>query len=164
MVSPLLKSRTEVLRLIEQLSEKQYNDVADLIIPVGDILVHCLDTSLLKQRTLAEIFPPIAKFYMVAYCPTTRRIAFGGKNGTIVIHELKASKALNIQAHKAPITALAFSQDGKYLASYSAKDSKLSFWQSQQTFLVGLSKIREIRVGLVVGGRNRDRSLSIGMD
>jgi hypothetical protein len=33
-VSPLLKSRVEVLRLIEQLSEKQYNDVADLIIPV----------------------------------------------------------------------------------------------------------------------------------
>jgi WD repeat-containing protein 7 len=73
---------------------------------------------------------------MVAYCPTTRRIAFGGKNGTIVIHELKASKAQSISAHKTPITALAFSQDGKYLASYSANDAKMSFWQSQQTFLV----------------------------
>jgi hypothetical protein len=30
---------------------------------------------------------------MVAYCPATRRLAFGGKNGVIVIHELRASKA-----------------------------------------------------------------------
>uniref|UniRef100_A0A915CMZ6 Uncharacterized protein n=1 Tax=Ditylenchus dipsaci TaxID=166011 RepID=A0A915CMZ6_9BILA len=86
--SPLLKSRMEVLRLIEQLSDKQYNCVAELIVPVGDILVHCLDTSLLKTRTLAEVFPPIAKFYMIGYCPATRRIAFGGKNGAIIVHEL----------------------------------------------------------------------------
>jgi hypothetical protein len=135
LTSPLLKSRTEVLRLIEQLSDKQYNCVADLIVPVGDILVHCLDTSLLKQRTLAEVFPPIAKFYMIAYCTATRRIAFGGKNGAIVVHELKASKAQTIQAHNSPITAVAFSQDGKYLAAYAAQDAKISFWQTQQSFL-----------------------------
>lgn len=107
--SPLLKSRGEILHLIEQLSDKHYNIVSDLIIPIGDILVHCLDMSLLKQKTLAVIFPPIAKFvcvwivsnwlkcdfrfYMVAYCAATRRIAFGGKNGTIIVHELRASKA-----------------------------------------------------------------------
>ncbi len=32
---------------------------------VGDVLVHCLDTSLLKQRSLADIFPPITKFVSV---------------------------------------------------------------------------------------------------
>lgn len=30
---------------------------------------------------------------MVAYCSSTRRIAFGGKNGVIIVHELRASKA-----------------------------------------------------------------------
>lgn len=30
---------------------------------------------------------------MVAYCAATRRIAFGGKNGVIIVHELRASKA-----------------------------------------------------------------------
>lgn len=30
---------------------------------------------------------------MVAYCASTRRIAFGGKNGTCVVHELRAAKA-----------------------------------------------------------------------
>ncbi|KAK0414604.1 hypothetical protein QR680_011521 [Steinernema hermaphroditum] len=141
--SPLLKSRYEVLRLIEFLAEKQYNDVADLVVPVGEILVHCLDTSLLKQKTLAEIFPPVTKFYMVGYCPQTRRIAFGGKNGSVVVHELRASKAQIIQAHKHPVTAVSFSPDGKYLATYSAQESKMSFWQTQQSFLgMGQSQFR----------------------
>lgn len=38
--SPLLKCRTEVLRIIELLSQKQYTDVADLIIPVIFFATH----------------------------------------------------------------------------------------------------------------------------
>ncbi|KAI6215429.1 hypothetical protein M3Y94_00384300 [Aphelenchoides besseyi] len=141
--SPLLKARIEVLRLIELLSEKQYNDVAEMIIPVGDILVHCLDTNQLKNRTLAELFPPIAKFNMISYCSATRRVAFGGKNGSIVVHDLRASKAQTIQAHKASVTAVSFSQDGKYLAAYSSQDAQISFWQTQQAFLgMGQTQIR----------------------
>jgi hypothetical protein len=30
-------------------------------VQLGEVLVHCLDTSLLKQRSLADIFPPITK-------------------------------------------------------------------------------------------------------
>uniref|UniRef100_A0A914YHG7 Anaphase-promoting complex subunit 4 WD40 domain-containing protein n=1 Tax=Panagrolaimus superbus TaxID=310955 RepID=A0A914YHG7_9BILA len=145
-VSPLIRSRTEVLRIIEQLTEKQYNDVADLIIPVGDILVHCLDIQLLKQHSLAELFPPIAKFYMIAYCPASRRIAFGGKNGSIVVHELKTMKSQTVQAHNNPITAVAFSQDGKFLAAYASKDAKITFWQTQQSFLgMGQSQMRLVK-------------------
>uniref|UniRef100_A0A7E4VMZ0 WD_REPEATS_REGION domain-containing protein n=1 Tax=Panagrellus redivivus TaxID=6233 RepID=A0A7E4VMZ0_PANRE len=141
--SPLIRSRVEVLRIIEQLSEKQYNDVAELIIPVGDILVHCLDINQLRHHSLAEIFPPIAKFYMIGYCPASRRIAFGGRNGSIVVHELKTMKSQTVQANNSPITAVAFSQDGKYLAAYAAKDAKINFWQTQQSFLgMGQSQMR----------------------
>ncbi|VDN32850.1 unnamed protein product, partial [Cylicostephanus goldi] len=97
-----------------------------MMLPVGDILVHCLDTSLLKQKTLSDVFPPMTKFYMVAYCAATRRIAFGGKNGTC-----------SLQAHQGPVTAVAFSEDGKYLATYGGQDAKINFWQTSQTFLVG---------------------------
>lgn len=134
-VSPLLKSRSEVLRIIEELSEKRYAEVVEMMLPVGDVLVHCLDTSLLKQKTLADIFPPITKFYMVAYCAATRRIAFGGKNGTCVVHELRAAKAHSLQAHQGPVSAVAFSEDGKYLATYGEQDAKINFWQTSQTFL-----------------------------
>ncbi|KAI6240020.1 hypothetical protein M3Y99_00485600 [Aphelenchoides fujianensis] len=111
---------------------------------VGDILVHCLDMAQLKNRSLAELFPPIAKFNMISYCASTRRIAFGGKNGAIVVHDLRASKAQTIQAHKAAVTAVAFSQDGKYLAAYSSQDAQISFWQTQQAFLgmMGQSTIK----------------------
>ncbi|VDM73505.1 unnamed protein product [Strongylus vulgaris] len=159
-VSPLLKSRSEVLRIIEELSEKRYAEVVEMMLPVGDILVHCLDTSLLKQKTLSDVFPPITKFYMVAYCASTRRIAFGGKNGTCIVHELRAAKAhvgfhlfmllinfyafleesgqliQSLQAHQGPVTAVAFSEDGKYLATYGGQDAKINFWQTSQTFLV----------------------------
>uniref|UniRef100_A0A1I7ZDM7 WD_REPEATS_REGION domain-containing protein n=1 Tax=Steinernema glaseri TaxID=37863 RepID=A0A1I7ZDM7_9BILA len=83
---------------------------------------------------------------MVGYCPQTRRIAFGGKNGSVVVHELRASKAQIIQAHKHPVTAVSFSSDGKYLATYSAQESKMSFWQTQQSFLgMGQSQFRCVK-------------------
>ncbi|VDM53829.1 unnamed protein product [Angiostrongylus costaricensis] len=145
-VSPLLKSRSEVLRIIDELAEKRYNDVIEMMLPVGDVLVHCLDTSLLKQKTLADVFPPITKFPMVAYCASTRRIAFGGKNGTCVVHELRAAKAHSLQAHQGPVTAVAFSEDGKYLATYGGEDAKINFWQACQTFLgMGQSQMKLVK-------------------
>ncbi|PAV62290.1 hypothetical protein WR25_03965 isoform D [Diploscapter pachys] len=59
--SPLLKARFEVLRIIDELTDKKYQEVVDMMLPLGDILVHCLDASLLKHKTLSEIFPPISK-------------------------------------------------------------------------------------------------------
>ncbi|CAJ0578746.1 unnamed protein product, partial [Mesorhabditis spiculigera] len=142
-ISPLLKTRVEVLRIIEDLSEKQYGAIVEMMLPVGDVLVHCLDTSLLKHKTLAEVFPPITKFYMVSYCPTSRRIAFGGRNGACVVHELRPGKAQTLQAHQGPVSAVCFSEDGKFLATYGAQDGKLNFWQTTQNFFgMGQSQMR----------------------
>ncbi|CAI4229926.1 unnamed protein product [Auanema sp. JU1783] len=145
-VSPLLKSRSEVLRIIAELSEKKFNEVVDLMTSVGEILVHCLDISMLRHKSLAEIFPAIAKFPMVSYCSVTRRIAFGGSNGYCVVHELRASKTHNLQCHSGPISAVAFSDDGKYLATYGASDGKVVFFQTSQTFLgIGQNQMKLVK-------------------
>uniref|UniRef100_A0AC35TK21 ANAPC4_WD40 domain-containing protein n=1 Tax=Rhabditophanes sp. KR3021 TaxID=114890 RepID=A0AC35TK21_9BILA len=146
-ISPLVRSSVEVLRIIEQLTEKQYNEVIKLIIPVGDILVHCIEAPTLKANTLSKMFPPIQKFHMVAYCSTSRRIAIGGANGKLVIHDLKSSKAQVVQAHNQPITALDFSSDGKVLCVYCATEAKVSLWQSQMSFLgMGQNSLKCMKV------------------
>ncbi|VDM11954.1 unnamed protein product [Wuchereria bancrofti] len=128
--SPLLKCRTEVLRIMELLSEKEYTNVADLMIPVGDILVHCLDASLLKHKSLSEIFPPITRYALFV-------ITF------VNFYGLYTS---TLQAHKGAVTAVAFSEDGKFLATYGAEEAKLSFWQTSQTFLgMGQSQLKCVK-------------------
>jgi len=67
---------------------------------------------------------------MVDYNGTAKRLVVGGKNGSIVIHELRASsKSLTVNAHTRPVTAVAMSDDGKHVATYSADEAKLHFYQ-----------------------------------
>ncbi|GMT20536.1 hypothetical protein PFISCL1PPCAC_11833 [Pristionchus fissidentatus] len=143
---PLLKSRHEVLRIIEELSTTNYNDVVDYMLPLGDLLVHCLDATLLKHRSLNDIFPPISKFSMVSYCPSSRRIAFGGKNGAVVVHDLRATRTQNLHAHSCPVSACAFSEDGKMLATYGGDEGKINLWQTTQSFLgMGQSSLKCVK-------------------
>lgn len=54
----------------------------------------------------------------------------GASNGNLAIYELRQNKCQMIPAHSNPITALAFSPDGKFLVSYSCGENRLSFWQT----------------------------------
>uniref|UniRef100_A0A914Z5L1 Uncharacterized protein n=1 Tax=Panagrolaimus superbus TaxID=310955 RepID=A0A914Z5L1_9BILA len=92
-ISPLKSSKTDILRILEQMIENYFTDVIELIIPVCDILLHCLDLQLLKHQNFYDLFPPISKLHMIAYCPATKKLAIGGNNGVIVIHELKNMKS-----------------------------------------------------------------------
>ena len=53
------------------------------------------------------------------------------------MYELRAGKVQLLTAHTGPIIAAAFSADGKNLATYSASDNKLHFWQTS-TGMFGL--------------------------
>lgn len=62
------------------------------------------------------------------------------------MYELKQSKCQMIPAHSHPVTALAFSPDGKYLVSYSCVENRLSFWHtSTGMFGLGQSQTRCIK-------------------
>lgn len=66
----------------------------------------------------------------VSHYPQTRRIAVGSRTGHIALYELRGTvKCQSIIAHQAPVTALSFSPEGKYLVSYSCSENRLCFWQ-----------------------------------
>ncbi|XP_077138688.1 WD repeat-containing protein 7 isoform X2 [Ranitomeya variabilis] len=131
----LARAKGEILRVIEILVEKMPSDVVDLLVEVMDIIMYCLEGSLLKKKGLQECFPSICRFYMVSYCDRSHRIAVGARLGSVALYDIRTGKCQNIHGHKGPITAVSFAPDGRYLATYSNKDSHISFWQMNTSLL-----------------------------
>ncbi|XP_032456868.1 WD repeat-containing protein 7 isoform X13 [Nasonia vitripennis] len=146
--SVLARAKPEILRIVEQLIDKMQSEMSDLLVEVMDIILHCLDPGHLKTKPLNEVFPAVCRFNQVSHYPPTRRIAVGSRTGHIALYELRGTvKCQSIIAHQAPVTALAFSPEGKYLVSYSCSENKLCFWQqiSSGMFGLGNSQIRCIK-------------------
>ncbi|XP_037046660.1 WD repeat-containing protein 7 isoform X3 [Bradysia coprophila] len=142
----LYRAKKEILHCVEMLIDKMQTEMANLLVEVMDITLHCVDASDLKTKGLNEVCPSICKFNQISHCAATRRIAVGASNGHLAIYELRQNKCQMIPAHKKPITALAFSPDGKFLVSYSCGENGLSFWQtSTGMFGLGQSQTRCIK-------------------
>lgn len=164
--SVLFKAKKEILQCVEMLIDKMQAEMSNLLVEVMDITLHCLDSADLKNKRLIEICPSICKFNQVSHCAATRRISgktfflfffigkvvykklvsVGASNGHLAIYELRQNKCQMIPAHSHPITALAFSPDGKSLVSYACGENRLSFWQtSSAIFGFGSSQTRCIK-------------------
>ncbi|XP_054035262.1 WD repeat-containing protein 7 [Dryobates pubescens] len=131
----LARAKGEILRVIEILIEKMPTDVVDLLVEVMDIIMYCLEGSLVKKKGLQECFPAICRFYMVSYYERSHRIAVGARQGSVALYDIRTGKCQTIHGHKGPITAVAFAPDGRYLATYSNADSHLCFWQMNTSLL-----------------------------
>ncbi|XP_062984289.1 WD repeat-containing protein 7 isoform X1 [Elgaria multicarinata webbii] len=131
----LARAKGEILRVIEILIEKMPTDVVDLLVEVMDIIMYCLEGSLVKKKGLQECFPAICRFYMVSYYERSHRIAVGSRHGSVALYDIRTGKCQTIHGHKGAITAVAFAPDGRYLATYSNKDSHISFWQMNTSLL-----------------------------
>uniref|UniRef100_A0A336LGZ9 CSON011489 protein n=1 Tax=Culicoides sonorensis TaxID=179676 RepID=A0A336LGZ9_CULSO len=142
----LYRAKSEIHQCIEELIEKMQALVAGLLIEVTDIILHCVDMHDLKTKGLQEVCPALCKYNQVSHCSVSRRIATGAANGHLAVYELKQSKCQMIPAHSHPVTAIAFSPDGKFLASYSCEENKLAFWQtSTGMFGLGSSQTRCVK-------------------
>uniref|UniRef100_A0A8C8SHV6 WD repeat-containing protein 7 n=1 Tax=Pelusios castaneus TaxID=367368 RepID=A0A8C8SHV6_9SAUR len=131
----LARAKGEILRVVEILIDKMPTDVVDLLVEVMDILMYCLEGSLVKKKGLQECFPAICRFYMVSYYERSHRIAVGARHGSVALYDIRTGKCQTIHGHKGPITAVAFAPDGRYLATYSNTDSHISFWQMNTSIL-----------------------------
>ena len=137
----LARSKAEILHLVELLIDNNRAELVDLLVDVVDIILHCVDHNHLRARNLYEVFNPTCLFPQISHCTQTRRIAVGTKNGQLAMYEMRGTnKTQMINAHQGRVTAVAFGPDGKNLATFSGKDNKLYFWQTQ-TSMFGLGKL-----------------------
>ncbi|KAK0158543.1 hypothetical protein PV328_009533 [Microctonus aethiopoides] len=141
--SVLTRAKPEILRIVEQLIDKMQSEMSDLLVEVMDIILHCLDPGHLKTKPLNEVFPAVCRFNQVSHCSATRRIAVGSRAGQLALYELRGTvKCQMVSAHQAPLTALGFSPEGKFLVSYSCAENKLCFWQQTSSGMFGLVCLR----------------------
>ncbi|XP_022440122.1 WD repeat-containing protein 7 isoform X4 [Delphinapterus leucas] len=152
----LARAKGEILRVIEILIEKMPTDVVDLLVEVMDIIMYCLEGSLVKKKGLQECFPAICRFYMVSYYERNHRIAVGARHGSVALYDIRTGKCQTIHGHKGPITAVAFAPDGRYLATYSNTDSHISFWQAPAV----ASGLRQVQLTLRICPRGSAQLLS----
>ena len=146
----LTRGKPEILQIIERLIENHSQDVYDLLSDVIEIILFCLDPNQIRANGLEDCFSAVFKFPMVRYCKETKRIICGCHNGRLVMYEYKTSK-WNFQSYPAhngqPIVAVSISNDSKYIASYSAHDNSLVFWQSSggTIFNIGSSSLKHVK-------------------
>ncbi|CAF3454918.1 unnamed protein product, partial [Rotaria sp. Silwood2] len=138
------EQKTEILRLIRILIEKCPHDVAELILEVTDITLNCIDLSTLRHKgaqAVSETFGLLLRYPIVTYCPESPKLCVGTKTGILALYDLKTPKYQPFQAHpkNEVITCVEFSPDGKYLASYSAYEGILYFWQTSSNTFFGSS-------------------------
>uniref|UniRef100_A0A8C1P3H5 Uncharacterized protein n=1 Tax=Cyprinus carpio TaxID=7962 RepID=A0A8C1P3H5_CYPCA len=88
----LTRSKTEILRVVEILIEKMPSDVVDLLVEVMDIIMYCTEGSLVKKKGLSECFPPVCRFYMVACCDRSDRIAVGARQGSVALYDVRSGR------------------------------------------------------------------------
>ena len=128
--SVLARARREVLRVIDLLADKMLSDLQRVLVEVVDIVLFCVDTSMLRaSHGLLEAVPALARFHNVSYDARSRRVASTTAQGSLVLHDIRSCKNQTIaRGGGGRVAALCFSPEGKYLAVYSADDNQISFW------------------------------------
>lgn len=73
--SVLYRAKKEILQCVEMLIDKMQTEMANLLVEVMDITLHCVDATDMKNRGLGEVCASICKFNQISHCAATRRIA-----------------------------------------------------------------------------------------
>jgi len=146
----LARSKTEILRNVEILMDKQHHEVDKLLLETMDIVIHCLDPGVLKNKMLKTAFPACDKFLSIDQCVTSRRVAAGGNRSIVHLYDSRALRPQVIQGpdEAAKISCLCFSPDGRYLATFIADLGKILFWQANSSFfnMLAASSFRVMKV------------------
>jgi len=91
----------------------------------------------LQASTLA-LRELVKRYAMAAFHQTTQRLAIGTVAGIVILYDLRtATKWRILQGHDGPVSAVAFAAGGDLVASFSADDRTLRWWQAGSSSLLG---------------------------
>ncbi|KAJ3010098.1 UNVERIFIED_CONTAM: hypothetical protein HDU68_002329, partial [Siphonaria sp. JEL0065] len=92
------------------------------------------------QTIVTSNFAELVKnFPNVAFHHGSQKLAVGTMDGLTVVYDLKtATKGQVLEGHTKPVTAVAFSPDGKMSVTYSFEENSVRFWQLSSGFLNSL--------------------------
>jgi len=118
--------------------------VVNWIPMITEGIISCLDPSdpALRRSALtgatSALFQLVKIFPMVVFHQHTQRFAVGTHEGLIIIYDLRtATKWRILEGHKDALSALAFSEDGCQLGSYSIRDRTFRLWQCSSSGFFG---------------------------
>ena len=139
-----------VLMVLEALIYKHSSHLLMDLQALVDVVLRAIDSReiLLRKICLSKATDTLDLLVkclpMVAFDRSRQLLAVGTNARQVVIYELKTANVWReLQAHEGPVSALCFSTDGSFLASYSLRDSQLRIWRLGTGFL-GLGSL-EIR-------------------
>jgi len=124
------------------------NHAADRVLPLlsrfTEVVLRCLepsDPTLRRQSLIAvtsALHELVRTYPMVAFHQQSQKFAVGTGDGLVIVYDLRtATKWRILEGHTATISALAFSQDGSQLGSYSATDCSIRLWQCAASGFLG---------------------------
>lgn len=120
------------------------------LIPVLPMLVESVVRSLdphvpylrnacLKPAT-SLVHELVRRYPMIAFHQQSQRLAVGtqeteGQGEAIYIYDLiSATRWYTLEGHKSSVAAVAFSNDGKEIASYAVDDAQVKLWKTSSSF------------------------------
>lgn len=136
------QSATHALKLVMALLMEEPGRVLSLLERVVEIGVRALDPHVPQVRDGAlQAITQLLQFLVhkypgVSFHKDTQRLALGTTQATVVIYDLKAATKWHVlEGHSASVAAVAFSDSGRLLASYSYKDRSVMVWHMTSSFL-----------------------------
>jgi WD40 repeat protein len=122
----------------DRMIDAAFSPMGNMVATVGtDGNVIIWNTATAEELKRVEYTPALTS---LAFSPTGNAVAFGGEDHLVQIWDIENGTRLRwLSGHQAPVTEIAFSQDGRYIVTGDEHDAP-RLWTSEGAFLRSLGE------------------------
>jgi WD40 repeat protein len=133
---------THAVKLVAAIVKEESIRLLPLLERIVEIAVRSLDPHVPHVRDLAMptitrlLFLLVSTYPMVSFHQQTQRMALGTPHSNVIIYDLKAATKWHVlEGHSGAVAAVSFSDNGRFIASYSYADKTVRVWSTATSFL-----------------------------